>query len=132
MNNMLVLPGGIVIPLPLPPPAPTMAAFYYFLMAGLVCRSFFKKLDWEIQQTPWFKEREAWMQALVCKFLDFFHHWWMGYGLMVFPNEVAATIRLTALEVYWVGFAVLLDDLPDMPERIRKMFEQYVVFKRVE
>jgi len=74
-------------------------------------RCFGKKLDHEIKQSGWFMGLEGWQQSLLGRLLDFLHHWWIGGLLMVFFGDVEV--------VYWFGYGLLLDDVPDIPARLR-------------
>jgi len=101
-----------MIPLPIPD---TLLTVTWFGMGLIFGRAFGKKIDWEIQQSEWFKRRSKVVQFLVKGLLDFTHHWWMGALLMVYVSGV--------LEVYWFGCGLLVDDFPDVPRRIQKYFK---------
>lgn len=75
-------------------------------------RCFGKNLDQEIQGSDWFKGLGDLQQSVVRRLLDFLHHWWMGGLLMVMFGDVEV--------VFWFGYGLLLDDIPDMPARLRK------------
>lgn len=74
-------------------------------------RAFGKDLDYNVQQSDWFKNRNYLIQLFLKRLMDFLHHWYMGALLMIYFSE---------LEVYWFGFGLLIDDLPDIPSRIKK------------
>jgi hypothetical protein len=77
-------------------------------------RAFGKKLDYRIQQGEWFKRQGVVVQWIVQRTLDFLHHFWMGGFLMIyFPNIP---------EIYWFGYGLFIDDLPDVPRRFKKLF----------
>lgn len=94
-------------------PFPVSFAQIVWLGVGLTFgRAFGKQLDQEIQASAWFKGLGGLQQNLVRRLLDFLHHWWMGALLMLYFGGVEA--------VYWFGYGLLLDDVPDMPARLKK------------
>lgn len=81
-------------------------------------RSFGKKLDWDIQQGEWFKGLHPILQGTVKRMLDATHHWWLGALIMLYLPVV--NIWGVMIPIYWWGLGLVLDDLPDIPPRIRK------------
>jgi len=77
-------------------------------------RAFGKQLDQNIQNSDWFKGLNLVWQNLLKRALDFLHHWWIGALLMVYFGDVEA--------VFWFGYGLLLDDIPDVPARLKKYF----------
>lgn len=75
-------------------------------------RVFGKKLDYNIQQSEWFGRRHEANQWIIKRGLDFLHHWWMGALLMNYFSQP---------EIYWFGWGLLVDDIPDLPARLKKM-----------
>ena len=77
-------------------------------------RCFGKDLDYKIQQSEWFKRRDAFGKWVVKFLLDFLHHWWIGALIMIYCPQYP--------EAYWFGLGLIVDDAPDIPNRIRKVF----------
>lgn len=122
---------AIDLPAYLPtPPEMTQTAFFLFILVGYVTRSFTKNLDQDIQQTEWFRKRGKATRLIVKKLLDLFHHWPLGWGLMVYCGRVHPLVSgwLSFSDVFYVGAAIFLDDLPDVPRRVRGIFKSYSVF----
>ena len=130
---------GLVLPIPLPPPPPNVMAFAYFMIVISLMRMV-KGFDRWIQEGSWFKEDlDEQEQKLLKMILDVLHHWPIGYVMMCAafgqPADammLIATIPLplTVAEFYWIGFSIFLDDLPDTPPRLRKMFANYTFLSR--
>lgn len=78
-------------------------------------RAFGKKLDYEIQQSEWFKKQPSWRQSIIRRILDFSHHW--QYGALVWlyaPLIVKALSWPTLLpEVLFFGVGIFIDDIRD-------------------
>jgi len=77
---------------------------------------FFKELDYDLQQTEWFKAyaedksvKGVLMSRLVKVLLDGLHHWWAGLGLILYSPEI---------HLRWVGAGLLVADLPDFKRRL--------------
>jgi len=77
---------------------------------------FFKELDYDLQQTEWFKAyaedtsvKGIFMYRLVKVLLDGLHHWWMGLGLILYAPIV---------HLQWIGAGLLVADLPDFKRRL--------------
>ncbi len=86
-------------------------------------RCFGKKLDYDIQNSEWFKQQHPLTQGIIKRLLDFTHHWWIGALLMIYITNPLIVLGLTFnldKEFYWFGAGLLLDDLPDIPQRLSK------------
>ena len=80
-------------------------------------RGFGKQLDHDIQKDPWFKTLSPMWQGTVKRLLDTLHHWWMGALLMVYCVNTP--------ELYWLGWGVFVDDIPDIPPRLIKFLSNW-------
>ena len=80
-------------------------------------RAFGKRFDRDIQASAWFKGLEAWQKWIAKRSLDFMHHWWMGALIMLYCPLPQA---------YWFGAGLFLDDLPDVPRRVRGIFKPQI------
>ena len=97
-------------------PVPTsFLAAVWFGMGLTFGRGFGKNLDQTVKKTKWFQTLPALQQWLVARVLDVAHHWWMGALLMAY---------ISAPEVFWFGAGLLVDDLPDVPKRLKLLFQQ--------
>lgn len=87
-----------------------------WLLIGMVFgRSFGKKLDHEIQQSEWFKDQPPYTQSMIKRFLDFFHHWWIGCIIWLYSPLIVKLIAWPSLEmeILWFGVGLFLDDIRD-------------------
>ena len=91
----------------------TFLAAVWFGIGLTFGRGFGKNLDQTVQRTDWFRALSVWQQWLVARSLDVAHHWWMGALLMVY---------VPTPEVFWFGAGLFVDDLPDVPARLKKYF----------
>lgn len=89
----------------------------WWLIGGGFARAFGKKLDYDIQQTPWFKQLDPLSKNMVKRLLDFLHHWWIGWIMMEYISKAVPF----SVEVYWFGAGILVDDLPDLVLRLKEM-----------
>ena len=112
------------IPIPTPPP-PTVEAFAWFLFTLYFTRAFCKELDQSIQATDWFRELPSGYQWILKRLLDLLHHWYIGLFIMIYAERITQHIPLDSVTIFWIGFAVLIDDVPDMPPRLREIFSGY-------
>lgn len=124
--------SAISLPLPAPPEL-TAVSFFLLIVVGYVTRVFTKNLDEDIQKGEWFKGLSKIQKILVKKTLDLFHHWPLGWALMVWSNQIAglgllAFLSLTPGDVYWIGAAIFIDDLPDVPRRVQDAFKNFSIF----
>jgi len=110
-------------------PVPATFEELLWLGIGLTFARAFAESDYALQETEWFKNLSSGLARWIVKaFMDFFHHWWMGGLLIVYSIEIAnlaafrVGVALTPTIVYWVGWGILLDDIPDLPSRLKKYF----------
>ena len=94
-------------------PTPTNFLEITWLGIGLTFGRSFGNIDHQIQQSQWFLDFDTQAQYIIKFLLNFLHHWWIGALLMIYFPENPA--------VYYFAFGVLIDDLPDIPPRVRKM-----------
>jgi len=91
--------------------------FEQFVWLGIgLCfaRGFGKRFDEDIKNSEWFKKLNGWKRWIVERLLDFTHHWWVGALLMLYSPYP---------QLYWFGVGIFLDDIPDIPRRLRKYFK---------
>jgi hypothetical protein len=106
---------SIVVPIP-----STFEQAVWLAMGVTFGRAFGKKLDWDVINTEWFKSLSPIMQNVVSRLLDCTHHWWIGALLMLYSPAMFGVI------LYWFGAGLLLDDLPDIPQRFIKINNAYL------
>ena len=104
---------------------PIPATNIHILWAGMGAafgRAFGKKLDYDIQQSDWFKGQHYVFQWIIKHILDFTHHWWIGALLWLYAPLIAARISWITLaeEIMWFGIGLLIDDLRDVPNLKRR------------
>lgn len=107
----------------------TFVEVIWFAMGLLFGRAFGKNVDYEVQQSDWFKNLDPRLKWILKRTLDFAHHWWIGAFIML--SYEATEIFLfgrVPMAPYWFGLGLLLDDIPDVPRRIREMLG-YLWFK---
>jgi len=75
------------------------------------------RFDDNIKNSDWFKHLGYWRKKIVGFLLDFTHHFWIGLLLMVY------TKNLLSGELYWFGYGLFIDDLPDVPARFAGWFK---------
>jgi len=101
-------------------PIPKNLLEWTWLAIGIVFgRAFGKQLDHEIQESDWFKGLPLFYQKILRFILDFLHHFWVGLLLMCYSQCFSPY----QIEVYWFGYGLFLDDLPDVPARIRRFIK---------
>jgi len=96
---------------------PIPQTFFELVWLGIgICfgRSFGKRLDYRTQRTEWYRKRGDFSKWLVKSLLDFLHHWWIGALLMLYAPRP---------ELFWFGYGLFLDDLPDIPQRLRNFLK---------
>jgi len=101
----------VTLPIPLPP---DFEMVVWFGIGITFARAFGKKFDREVQQSPWFKELKGWQRWMVKRSLDFLHHWWVGALLILYAPYP---------QLAWAGAGIFVDDLPDLPRRVRGYFK---------
>jgi hypothetical protein len=74
-----------------------------------------KKFDFEVQKSAWFTRRSPFTQELLKRLLDCLHHWWMGALLMLYGASYTP--------LFWFGAGLLIDDMADIPDRIKGYFK---------
>jgi len=122
------------ISLPFPVPFElTTVSFFLLIVVGYVTRVFTKNLDEDIQKGDWFKGLSKIQKLIVKKTLDLFHHWPLGWALMIWSTQIALNsylswLSLTPGDVYWIGAAIFIDDLPDVPRRVKDAFSNFSIF----
>ncbi len=47
--------------------------------------------------------------------LDVAHHWWIGALIMVY---------IAVPELFWFGAGLFVDDLPDVPRRVKELLQK--------
>ncbi len=101
---------SLLIPVP-----DTFLAAVWFGIGLTFGRGFGKNLDQTIQKTNRYKTLPTWQQWIVARTLDVAHHWWIGALLMVY---------VTIPEMFWFGAGLFVDDLPDVPRRVKELFQK--------
>ena len=96
-------------------PAPETLLQITWTIIGFMLARAFKNLDHTIKETIQFEKLDPISQFLLGATLDFFHHFWIGLLMMVYSYG--------SQPVYWFGYGLFLDDLPDLPTRFRKYFD---------
>lgn len=106
-------------------PIPENMLQVLWLGLGIVfARSFGKSLDEDIQESGWFSSQGVFTQNVVKRLLDVLHHWWMGLALIVYsaPFMLFGYHVNLNQELFWMGWGIFYDDLPDLPIRIQGYF----------
>lgn len=122
VNTMSLTNATLVIADIINPVIPTTSyQLWFMLMAFSASMTLFKKLDYDLQQTEWFKALETdtsiggiFKLRTTKLLLDLTHHWWAGLGLMTW-NPVEA--------VYWTGAGLLVADMPDFKRRLDELLK---------
>ena len=96
-------------------PAPETLLQITWTIIGFILARSFKSVDHTIKESEWYKNLDEIGKFLVGGTLDFFHHFWIGMLLMVYYPHIE--------EVYYFGYGLFIDDLPDVPSRFRKYFD---------
>lgn len=103
---------SVIIPWP-----ETLFGMTWTIIGFMFGRSFGKQLDHTLMEDPFIKNLRPVWQWLMGAILNFFHHFWIGLLLMVyFPDTW----------LYWVGFGLFIDDIPDVPKRFVKWFSYLI------
>lgn len=104
-------------------PIPETMAYLVVMLMGMAFGAAFSKIDYIIQQMQGFKDHGPIMQAVIKMFLDFFHHWWMGALVWLYPHMFAKWLNLWPSiipEMMWFGAGVFLDDFKDFDNLLRR------------
>ena len=72
------------------------------------------KTDNIVKRSEWYSKLSKTKKKIVGMFLEFLHHFWIGLLLMVYA---------TCPEMYWFGYGLFIDDLPDIPSRFIEWFK---------
>lgn len=107
------MPGEEALQLLLPLPD-NFETIVWFGIGITFARAFGKRLDQDIQATQWFKDLKGWQKWLVKRLLDALHHWQIGALLILYAPVP---------QIVWLGAGILVDDIPDLPRRIRGYFK---------
>lgn len=95
-------------------PTPASLLEWTWFLIGLTLGRAFKGCDYQLQQTEWFKKQGKFTQWTIKRLLDFLHHFWIGLLLVVYAPYP---------ELIWLGWALFVDDLPDVPRRVGKIIK---------
>ncbi len=92
-------------------------------------RNFGKKLDYQIQETPFFKSLPGPLRGTIKRILDFTHHWWVGAIIWLYAPLITSIWFWPSLqtEITWFGIGLFLDDIRDFEHvlaRYRKTTEE--------
>jgi hypothetical protein len=68
------------------------------------------KTSTKSSEKPTGTKHSTWQQWFVIRVLDVTHHWWMGALLMMY---------IVTPEIFWFGAGLFVDDLPDVPRRLK-------------
>jgi hypothetical protein len=111
----------IIVPIPI-----AFIEVIWFALGLTFGRGFGKSLDADIQNSAWFKAQSEFVKWIVCRFLDVFHHWWIGALLMLYSVQIVAQFPFlgSGVAVYWFGAGLLADDVGDVPNRLKKISEK--------
>ena len=113
--TLTALLTSVAIEIPIPEP-PTLKAVFWFLLAISAGQSF-KDIDYDIQESDWYKALGSFTQRIIKHALDFLHHWWMGLFLAVYAEDIAFILGGDPVIFYWFGWGLFVDDMPDVPKR---------------
>jgi len=94
-------------------PVPSNLLEVTWFLIGFTFARAFKRFDYDLQESTWFKTRGGLTRWILRRLMDFFHHFWVGLLLMCYAWRP---------EVYWFGAGIFVDDLPDLPRRLKKLF----------
>jgi len=117
-----------VIELPIPK---TFLELFWLALGIVFGRAFGKQLDHDIQQVEEFKKLPRWLRWIIKRLLDFTHHWWIG-GIIMISYDAVEIFYFGRLPVcpFWFGYGLFIDDIPDVPKRVRDMLN-YLFRERV-
>lgn len=92
-----------------------------FSIGLYLARAFGKQADQDIQKGGWFKKLSKTKQNLTRRLLDFLHHFYVGWIIMIVttPENV----------LYWFGYGIFVDDIPDIPRRFQRYFNVAGLFE---
>lgn len=107
-------------------PVPTCNLELFWLLLGLLfANSFGSRLDYEIQQTNWFKKLKGLPKFMVEASLNFLHHWWAGAGLWLYSEWFSNLSGVPEYIIMFFGVGVFLDDVRDYEHLIERYKDWY-------
>lgn len=104
-------------------PIPTNNVEIFWVLLGIqFAYAFGSKLDYEMQQTEWFKKLDPVLQGTLKRIMDFLHHWWMGAFLWLYAEQIAIRIGVSnySTEILFFGLGILFDDIRDIENLKRR------------
>lgn len=108
------------------PTPQTLEQATWFVIGFLFARAFGKKLDYELQDTEWFKKQHGLVQWIIKRSLDFLHHFWIGLLIVLYAEQLVGFIGLAdPAPLIWFAYGLILDDLPDIPARFQAYFKYF-------
>ena len=114
-------------------PIPTVPWEWILALMGFTFGSAFANIDYQLQQTEWFKRKDEADQKIIKMFLDCFHHWWIGAILLYFPYDRAFTLfgyTFTLAGTFisevlpWIGVGLFAHDWKDY-KHVLERFKWY-------
>lgn len=124
---------SITIPVPV-----DLKAVLWFGVGAFFARALGKRIDWEVQQTTWFKglsgQKWGWLKQIILqRAMDCLHHWYIGLFLVVYASQpwllwqpewfwTHIEIPLGPYSLSWLGWGVFADDAPDLYARLKEFF----------
>ncbi len=107
-NNITEAP---TLALELPVPATLLQATWFII--GVMAGRAFKGADQAVQKTAKFQASNPITRLAIKNTLNFLHHFWIGLLMVCYsPCE----------PITWLGWGLFVDDLPDVPRRLLKLF----------
>lgn len=109
--------GDFIFPIPT-----NNVEIFWFLLGIQFAYAFGSKLDYEMQQSDWFKKLEPAIQAALKRLMDFTHHWWIGGFLWLYASQIAGWLDLSSYvtEIMFFGYGILVDDIRDIDNLKRR------------
>lgn len=104
-------------------PIPTSNIEIFWTLLGIqFAYAFGSKLDYEMQQTEWFKSLDPIIRGTLKRLMDFLHHWWIGAFLWLYAEQIAIRLGLMnySTEILFFGFGILVDDIRDIDNLKRR------------
>lgn len=102
----------------------TYTAIGWWALGGTFARSFGKNLDHNVQELKEFKNLHWALQWIIKFILNFTHHWWIGFIIMLmYVRDTVYPWNGIPIEWYWFGAGILVDDLPDLYRRVKEMID---------
>lgn len=102
----------------------TLVTVTWALIGFSFARAFGKQLDQLIKSQPNFIKLGTVSQWFIGSSLDFIHHFWIGLLLMTrFEPSTITMLYGFKVSLYYFGWGIFIDDLPDIPERFKGYFK---------